>query len=100
MKQPGKAVLWPANIDSSRTSKQGRKIHRSLCVNSPRLQEMETAARTLELGFEIIKGSSRPNSWWDRPGSIVVEKSGMSKRALLSDIAREIRNLRAKSQEK
>ncbi len=95
MKQPGKAVVWPVNIDSARTLGQGRKIPRGLCVNSPKLQELSSAAESLGLRFEVVKGSSRPCSWWEKAGHLVVERSEMSKRTLLTHLAEEVKRLRA-----
>jgi signal recognition particle subunit SEC65 len=95
LRQPGKVTVWPANIDSSKTAGQGRKIKRSLTVHAPRLQEMQTAASNLGLKFEIVKASSRPDSWWEKTGHMILERSGMSKRELLLALAAEIRRLRA-----
>lgn len=95
MKQPGKAAVWPANIDSAKTAGQGRKVSKNLSVHTPKLQEMQTAASNLGLKFEMIKASSRPDLWWEKTGHLVVDKSGMSKRALLLGLAEEIRRLRA-----
>lgn len=94
LKQPGKAVIWPANCDSTKTTKQGRRVRKELCVNSPKLQEIMAAAGNLGLRFELVKDSSRPNSW-EKTGNLIVEKSGLRKRALLLALAKEIRRLRA-----
>ncbi|MBS7623695.1 signal recognition particle protein Srp19 [Candidatus Bathyarchaeota archaeon] len=94
MRQPGKVTVWPANIDSTKTTGQGRKVKKSLSVHSPRLHEMQTAASNLGLKFEIVKGSSRPDSWWEKTGHMILERSGMSKRELLLALVAEIRRLR------
>jgi signal recognition particle subunit SRP19 len=100
LKQPGKAVIWPANFDSTKTMKQGRRVRKELCVNFPKLQEIVAAAGNLALRFELVKESSRPNSWWEKTGNLIVERSGLKKRALLLALAKEIRRLRAgKAQE-
>ena len=95
MKQPGKAVVWPANIDSTKSARQGRRIRKDFCVNSPKLQEMNAAAERLRLSFEVIRGSSRPSSWWDKTGHLIVETSGTSKRDILLNVAKEIKHTRA-----
>ena len=88
-------MVWPANIDSAKTTGEGRKVRKEACVTSPKLQEMSAAAANLGMKFEIITGSSRPIFWWDKTGHLLVEKSGMSKRALLVSLAEQIRRLRA-----
>jgi len=95
LKQPGKAVIWPASCDSTKTTKQGRKVRKELCTNLPKLQEIAAAAGNLGLRFELVKDSSRPNSWWEKTGNLVAEKSGLRKRTLLLALAKEIRILRA-----
>jgi len=95
LKQPGRAVVWPVDIDSTKSMGQGRKIRRDLCINSPKLQEISTAAERLNLRFEVIRGSSRPSSWWDKTGHLIVEKSGTSKRGILLSLVKEIRRARA-----
>ena len=94
MKQPGKAVVWPVNIDSVKTTGQGRKVSKNHSVHAPKLQEMQTAASSLGLKFEI-KASSRPDSWWEKTGHLIIDRPGMNKRALLQALAEEIRRLRA-----
>ncbi len=95
MKQPGKAVVWPANIDSAKTTGQGRKVSKNHSVHTPKLQEMQTAANNLGLKFEIVKASSRPDSWWEKTGHLIVDGSGMGKKPLLLALAEEVRRLRA-----
>ncbi len=95
MKQPGKAVIWPANMNSLKTAAHGRKISKEYCINSPKLNELSMAAEQLGLKFEIIKESARSDSWWENTGNLVVEKQGISKRNLLLKLAEQIKKNRA-----
>lgn len=95
MKQPGKAVIWPANINSLKTIAQGRKISKQYCMKSPKINEISTAAEQLGLKFEIIKDSARSDSWWENTGNLVVEKQGSSKRDLLLKLAEQVKKNRA-----
>lgn len=95
MKQPGKAVIWPANINSLKSIAQGRKLSKQYCIKSPKLNEISTAAEQLGLKFEIIKESARSDSWWENTGNLVVEKQGSSKRNLLLKLVEQVKKNRA-----
>jgi signal recognition particle subunit SRP19 len=95
MKQPGKAVIWPANINSLKTIAEGRKISKQYCIKSPKLNEISTAAEQLGLKFEIIKESARSDSWWENTGNLFVEKQGSSKRNLLLKLSEQVKKNRA-----
>ena len=95
MKQPGKAVIWPANMNSLKTVAHGRKISKEYCIKSPKLNEISMAAEQLGLKFEIIKESARSDSWWENTGNLVVEKQGNSKRNLLLKLVEQIKKNRA-----
>ncbi|MGQ9542995.1 MAG: signal recognition particle subunit SRP19/SEC65 family protein [Candidatus Bathyarchaeia archaeon] len=95
MRRPGKIVVWPASIDLTRTVGQGRKLRRELCVNTPSLQELLTAADRLGLKYEVYKGAARSNSWWEKTGYILVDKGNNRKRIILERLAGEVRRLRS-----
>ncbi len=95
MKQPGKAVIWPANVNSLKTAASGRKISKEYCIKSPKLSELSRAAEQLGLKYEVINESARSDSWWENTGNLVVEKQGNSKRNLLIKLAEQIKKNRA-----
>jgi signal recognition particle subunit SEC65 len=95
MKQPGKAVIWPANINSLKTVAGGRKLSKEHCIKSPKLNEISIAAEQLGLKFEIIKESARSDSWWENTGHLIVERQGNSKKNLLLKLAAQIEKNRA-----
>ncbi|MCW4042486.1 MAG: signal recognition particle protein Srp19 [Candidatus Bathyarchaeota archaeon] len=95
MKQPGKGVIWPANMNSLKTVARGRKIIKEYCIKSPKLNEISMAAEQLGLKFEIIKESARSDSWWENTGNLVVEKQGSSKKTLLLKLTEQIKKNRA-----
>jgi signal recognition particle subunit SRP19 len=94
LRMPGKAVVWPANIDSTKTRNHGRKISKSTSVDSPKLSEIEEAAKILGLEPVAVANASRPNAWWEKTGYVIVNKKGMSKSLLLKQIASAISKLR------
>ena len=90
MKQPGKIVVWVANIDRNKTKRQGRRIPKSTSVDSPRLAEVEAAAESLSLRFTSKPGVPRPRTWWEKTGYLLVEKGDLNRSDLLRTIARQV----------
>ncbi|MEB2836399.1 MAG: signal recognition particle protein Srp19 [Desulfurococcales archaeon] len=89
-----RVVFWPVNIDSSATTREGRKIPRSEAVPQPRLDEIVKAAESL--GLEpIVEDKAYPRSWYRQTRRVSVKKIGSKRRTLL-EIAREIRRLRSR----
>ncbi|MCJ7505509.1 signal recognition particle protein Srp19 [Candidatus Bathyarchaeota archaeon] len=90
MKQPGKMIVWVANVDRSKTRHQGRRISKSLSVDSPRLSEMENAAKSASLAPLAKTGSARPGTWWDKTGYVVVDRGNLSRTEILKTIAKHM----------
>ncbi|MFH0849171.1 MAG: signal recognition particle subunit SRP19/SEC65 family protein [archaeon] len=89
MKQPGKIVIWPHNLDSSKTRSEGRKISKSQSVPEPKLNEIETAAKIMSLQPSVTNERARPSSSWLRSGYVVVERKD-GRIATLQSIVRQI----------
>ncbi len=71
-------IVWAASIDRNKTRHQGRRIPKSLSVDSPRLNEIETAAKAASLSAATKPGSARPTSWWDKSGYLIVERGKLA----------------------
>jgi len=96
LKQPGKSIVWPANISSSKSRKEGRRVKKSLSVDSPKLSEIFESARKLGMNPEIVEKASRPSNWWDRTGYVIVDRAGRSKSRVLVEIVQVVQKSRAK----
>jgi signal recognition particle subunit SRP19 len=94
LKLHGKMVVWPANLDSTKTRKHGRKLTKGLAVQAPRLEELIEAAKRLSFEAELSTGKSRPSTWWEKGGYVVLPKNER-KGNLLRALAAEIRRIRA-----
>lgn len=88
-----KVIIWPANIDSKRTVKEGRKIPNKYAVSSPKLREISRAASKLGLNPEVEKDKSYPKSWWENTGRVMVDKK-QPKREILVKISNTIKGFR------
>lgn len=96
LKQPGKSIVWPANINSSKSRKEGRRVKRSQSLDSPKLSEIFESAKKLGLNPEIVERASRPSNWWDKTGYVIVDRAGRPKLRVLVEIAQAIQKSRAK----
>jgi len=88
MRNKDKVILYPAYFDSNKTKSGGRKLQKKLCIQSPKLQELEIAARAL--GFEP---TPEPKSWWERSGRVIVNKKHR-KSEVIKEVARKMRESR------
>lgn len=86
-------VVWPANLDSSKSRKAGRKLTKASGVQLPRLEEINEAAKRLSMEAEIVHGKSRPSSWWEKGGYAILPKNG-AKGTTLRSLASEIKKTR------
>jgi signal recognition particle subunit SRP19 len=89
-----KIVVWPANLDSSKSRRAGRKLAKASAVQAPRLDEISDALKRLSLEPEPAPAKALPSSWWEKGGYAVVPKEG-SKTTILRSLGSEIKKARA-----
>ena len=94
MKLEGKRVIWPANIDSTKSRLEGRKIPKGQAIQSPKIEELVEAARRLSIETEVLEQKSRPRTWWEKTGYIIISKN-KSRTEVLRLLTAEIRKARA-----
>lgn len=88
-----KAIIWPANIDSKKTVREGRKIPKKYALSTPKMREISRAASKLGLNPEVEKDKSYPKSWWESSGRVIVDKK-QPKRDILIKISNTIKGFR------
>lgn len=84
-------VIWPAYIDAGKSKAGGRKISVKKAVASPKLTEIEEAAKKLGYQPRTEKEKAYPKTWWEKSGLLRVEKK-KPKNAILKEIAKEIKS--------
>jgi signal recognition particle subunit SRP19 len=94
LKLDGKILVWPANLDSSKSRLEGRKIPKGQSVQAPRIDELAEAARRLDIEAEVTPQKSRPRNWWEKTGYLTVTKK-TSRTELLRALSSEVRKIRA-----
>lgn len=91
-----KTVIWPAYLTAGKTKGEGRIISRKNAVKSPKIEEIEKVARTLNMEPEVEKGKAYPKTHWLQSGRVRVNKAG-SKGEIVKKIAMGIKEMREKS---
>jgi len=94
-----KIVIWPAYLTAGKTKSAGRIVARKYAVKSPKAEEIEKVARTLNLEPEMEKEKAYPKTHWEKSGRVLVTKRG-SKGDIVREIANGIKELREKSKTK
>jgi len=93
-------LIWPASIDSTKSRLEGRKIPKSQGVQTPRIDELIEAGRRLSVEIESTPQKSRPRTWWEKTGYVIIPKDKSRTQALRA-LSAEIRKMRAaKTEEK
>ena len=94
MRKQEKAIIWPAYFDSAKTRKNGRRVPKNLAVQSPKVEELQEAARRLSLKPELSLGAGYTKTPWSKSGMILVEKQG-SKEQVIKKLARQLAKVRS-----
>jgi signal recognition particle subunit SRP19 len=94
-----KIVIWPAYLTAGRTKREGRMVSRRNAVKSPKVEEIGTVARTLNLEPDVEKERAYPKTHWDKSGRVLVTKRGR-KAEIVRGIAKGIKELREESKTK
>jgi len=94
LKQSGKMVVWPAELDSTKSRSEGRRLAKSQAIQAPRVDELELAAKRLSLDPEVSPNSALPSRWWEKTGHVLVKRADRSRSKTLKDLAAEILKIR------
>ena len=94
MKQSGRIVVWTAELDSTKSRSEGRRLAKSQGVQTPRMDELELAARRLSLDPQVSPNSALPSRWWEKTGYVLVKRADRSRSKTLKDLAAEILKIR------
>ena len=94
MRKQDKAIIWPAYFDQAKTRKEGRRVPKSLAVQSPKIVEIKEAVEKLGLRHEVAMESGYPKTPWVKTGMMMVEKQG-SKEQIIRKIAKQLLKIRS-----
>jgi signal recognition particle subunit SRP19 len=94
LKQGGRMVVWPAELDSTKSRSEGRSLAKSQAIQAPRIDELELAARRLSLDPKVSPNSALPSRCWEKTGYVLVKRPDRSRSKTLKDLAAEILKIR------
>ena len=93
MRKQEKIIIWPAYFDATKTRMKGRRVAKTIAVQSPKIAEIEAAATKLGLDHELIPEKGYPKTNWGKAGMLLVEKRG-SKEQVISILAKQLQKAR------
>jgi signal recognition particle subunit SRP19 len=96
MRKQDKAIIWPAYFDQAKTRKKGRRVPKSLAVQSPKIVEIKIAVEKLGLKHEFAPEAGYPKTPWLKTGMIMVEKKG-AKEQIIRKIAKQLLKIRSET---
>ncbi len=96
MRKLDKAIIWPAYFDLAKTRKNGRRVPKTLAVPSPKVEEVQEAARLLGLNPELTVAAGYPKTPWSKTGLVLVQKNA-PKEQIIKKLARQL--VKARSQQ-
>ena len=96
MKNPGHMVIWPFDLDSTKTRGQGRKLPIARAIKQPNLREIVQAATALGYAPEPTEKSALPSLHWEKVGYVAIKKAA-TRDMMRKSIAGEIVKIRQKA---
>jgi len=90
-----KIVVWPVNLAAGRTRGEGRIVPAMLGLKSPKLEEIEEAARALNLEPVVEADKAYPKTHWNKSGRVLVRKG-----AVIRELAERIKERRVQKAKK
>ena len=97
MRKQEKLIVWPAYFDSNKTREKGRRVSKIISVQAPKIEEIESAVKSLSLKYDLVPLKGYSKAPWAKPGMILVQKKE-SKEKLLKRIASELLKIRSETQ--
>jgi signal recognition particle subunit SRP19 len=97
MRKQEKVIIWPTYFDQTKTRKNGRRVPKSLAVQTPKILQVQEAAKKLGLDFEVVTDKGYSKVPWVKSGMLLVEKKG-SKGQVITRIAKQL--LKDRNEEK
>ena len=93
MRNKNKIILWSVYFDAGRSRADGRRVPKKLAVSSPKVEEIQRAAKRLGLQPEVVPDAAHPSCPWQQSGLIILPKTE-PKTEILKKIAQEFSVLR------
>lgn len=93
MRKHNKIFLWSVYFDSNKSRSAGRRVPKKLAVSSPKVEEIQRAAKRLGLQPEVVSDVAHPSLPWLKSGLVSLPKDE-PKNEVLKKIGAELSILR------
>jgi len=97
MRKLDKAIIWPVYFDCNKTRKDGRRVPKSIAVQSPKIAEIKEAADKLGLENELNLEAHFPQAPWVKSGMMLVEKNE-AKEKIIQKLAKQLMKIKGQQQ--
>jgi signal recognition particle subunit SRP19 len=94
MRKLDKAIIWPVYFDVSKTRKNGRRVPKSLAVQSLKIDEIKMAVDQLGLKNEVRAEAHFSRLPWVKTGMLLVEKKEAKQKVMLK-IAKQLMKIKS-----
>ena len=98
MRKLDKAIIWPVYFDCNKTRKDGRRVPKTIAVQSPKILEIKEAADKLGLENEINVEAHFPKAPWTKSGMLLVEKNE-PKEKIIQKLAKQLMKIKSQQQQ-
>ena len=93
MRKHNKVILWSVYFDLNKSRSAGRRVPKKFAVSSPKVEEIQRAAKRLGLQPEVVLDVAHPNAPWLKTGLVSLPKTE-AKNEILKKIGEELSVLR------
>jgi signal recognition particle subunit SRP19 len=97
MRKLDKAIIWPVYFDCNKTRKDGRRVPKSIAVQSPKILEIKEAADKLGLQNDVNLEAHFPKAPWAKSGMLLVEKQE-AKEKIIQKLAKQLLKIKNQPQ--
>ena len=89
MRKLDKAIIWPVYFDCAKTRKDGRRVPKTIAVQSPKILEIKEAADKLGFQNQVNIEAHFPKTPWSKTGMLLVEKNE-AKEKIIQKLAKQL----------
>ncbi|MCL5678589.1 MAG: signal recognition particle protein Srp19 [Candidatus Thermoplasmatota archaeon] len=90
MKKNKQWVLWPSYFDIRLKRKEGRRIPKKSAIESPNIQMISDALKSLGIDHEMDENASYPSQRYRKEGRVFVS-STVKKTEIIKAVSRKLR---------
>ena len=89
MRKLDKAIIWPIYFDTNKSRSEGRRVPKTMAVQSPKILEIKEAADKLGFQNQVNIEAHFPKTPWSKTGMLLVEKNE-AKEKIIQKLAKQL----------